>query len=77
VKQWSEENPKAALMEQKRTAIVTAARRAFLDSGYSKTSMDGIAEAAQVSVKTTYRRFENKDELFSAVIWAVGNDNGV
>jgi AcrR family transcriptional regulator len=77
VKQWSEENPKAALMEQKRTAIVTAARQAFLDSGYSQTSMDGIAEAAEVSVKTIYRHFENKDELFSAVMKAVCNDNGV
>jgi AcrR family transcriptional regulator len=77
VKQWSEDNPKAALMEQKRTAIVAAARRAFLDSGYSQTSMDGIAESAEVSVKTIYRHFENKDELFSAVMQAVCGDNGV
>jgi AcrR family transcriptional regulator len=77
VKQWSEENPKAALMEQKRMAIVAAARRAFLDSGYSQTSMDGIAEAAEVSVKTIYRHFENKDELFSAVMQAVCGDNGI
>jgi len=77
VKQWSEDNPKAALMEQKRTAIVAAARRAFLDSGYSQTSMDAIAEFAEVSVKTIYRHFENKDELFSAVMQAVCHDNGV
>jgi AcrR family transcriptional regulator len=77
VKQWSEDNPKAALMEQKRTAIVAAARQAFLDSGYAQTSMDGIAELAEVSVKTIYRHFENKDELFSAVMQAVCHDNGV
>ena len=77
MKQWSEENPKAALMEQKRTAIVAAARHAFLESGYSQTSMDGIAEAAEVSVKTIYRHFENKDELFSAVMQAVCGDNGI
>ena len=77
MKQWSEENPKAALMEQKRKAIVAAARRAFLDGGYSQTSMDGIAEAAEVSVKTIYRHFENKDELFSAVMQAVCGDNGI
>jgi AcrR family transcriptional regulator len=64
-------------MEQKRMAIVAAARRAFLDSGYSQTSMDGIAEAAEVSVKTIYRHFENKDELFSAVMHAVCGDNGI
>jgi AcrR family transcriptional regulator len=77
VKQWSEDNPKAALMEQKRIAIVAAARRAFLDSGYAQTSMDAIAELAQVSVKTIYRHFENKDELFSAVMQAVCHDHGV
>jgi AcrR family transcriptional regulator len=77
VKQWSEDNPKAALMEQKRSAIVAAARRAFLDSGYAQTSMDAIAELAEVSVKTIYRHFENKDELFSAVMQAVCHDNGV
>ncbi len=77
MKQWSKENPKAPLMEQKRTAIVAAARRAFLESGYSQTSMDGIAEAAEVSVKTIYRHFENKDELFSAVMQAVCGDNGI
>jgi AcrR family transcriptional regulator len=77
VKRWSEDNPKAALMEQKRTAIVAAARQAFLESGYSQASMDGIAESAEVSVKTIYRHFENKDELFSAVMQAVCNDNGV
>ena len=77
VKQWSEENPKAALMEQKRAAIVAAARLAFLDGGYSQSSMDGIAEAAEVSVKTIYRHFENKDELFSAVMQAVCGENGI
>jgi AcrR family transcriptional regulator len=30
--------------------------------------MPGIAEAAEVSVKTIDRHFENKDELLSAVI---------
>jgi AcrR family transcriptional regulator len=39
--------------------------------------MDAIAELAEVSVKTIYRHFENKDELFSAVMQAVCQDNGV
>jgi TetR/AcrR family transcriptional repressor of mexJK operon len=75
MKQWSENNPRAALMEQKRTAIVAAARQTFLENGYSQTSMDGIAELAEVSVKTIYRHFENKDELFSAVMQAVCRDH--
>jgi AcrR family transcriptional regulator len=67
-KKWSADNPKGALMEQKRTAIVAAARESFLESGYSQASMDGIARLAGVSVKTIYGHFENKNELFSAVM---------
>jgi AcrR family transcriptional regulator len=70
LKTWSNDNPKAPLMEQKRAAIVVAARQAFLDNGYAESSMDRIAESAAVSVKTIYRHFENKDELFSAVMQA-------
>jgi AcrR family transcriptional regulator len=31
--------------------------RRFLENWYAKTSMDGIAESAAVSVKTIYRLF--------------------
>ena len=68
MKIWSDDNPKAALMERKRAAIVAAARQVFLENGYAQASMDRIAESAAVSVKTIYRHFENKDELFSAVM---------
>jgi TetR/AcrR family transcriptional repressor of mexJK operon len=70
MKTWTEDNPKADLMLRKRTAIVDAARHSFLEGGYAQTSMDRIAEAAQVSVKTVYRHFQNKDDLFSAVMQA-------
>ncbi|MEU1387867.1 MULTISPECIES: TetR/AcrR family transcriptional regulator [unclassified Nonomuraea] len=68
MRSWSDDNPKARLMQRKRTAIVNAAREAFLDTGYAETSMHRIAEAAGVSIKTVYRHFDGKDELFSAVI---------
>jgi AcrR family transcriptional regulator len=71
MKKWSVDNPKAPLMERKRTAIVAAARKSFLQSGYSDASMDGIADAAGVSVKTIYGHFKDKKELFSAVMQAV------
>jgi len=70
MKTWTEDNPKAGLMQRKRTAIIDAARRSFLDSGYAQTSMDRIAEVAGVSIKTVYRHFQNKDDLFSAVMQA-------
>jgi AcrR family transcriptional regulator len=73
VKHWSSDNPKASLMTRKRSAIVHAAQKLFLEGGYAKTSMDSIAEAAGVGIKTVYRHFENKDDLFSAVMQAACN----
>lgn len=55
-------------MRRKRTAIVDAAREAFLDTGYAETSVHRIAAAAGVSIKTVYRHFDGKDDLFSAVM---------
>ena len=52
----------------KRDAIIEAATRVFLDSGYGVASMDGIAAAAQVSKQTIYSHFEGKDALFGAII---------
>ena len=81
VKTWSADNPKAALMAQKRQAIVGAALAAFLESGYAEASVNRIAADAGVSIKTLYRHFESKDELFSAVMQAAcaegGNGPGV
>jgi AcrR family transcriptional regulator len=57
-------------MMRKRSAIVSAARTAFLEAGYANTSMDSIAKSAGVGIKTVYRHFENKDDLFSAVMQA-------
>jgi AcrR family transcriptional regulator len=68
VKTWSADNPKAALMARKRAVIVDAALQAFLDAGYAEASVNQIAAAAGVSIKTLYRHFESKDDLFSAVM---------
>jgi AcrR family transcriptional regulator len=69
-KTWSADNPKAALMARKRALIVDAALKAFLEAGYAEASVNHIAAAAGVSIKTLYRHFESKDELFSAVMQA-------
>jgi len=73
LRRWSSSNPKASLMSRKRFAIVRAARHAFLERGYAQTSMDSIAKAAGVGIKTVYRHFEDKDDLFSAVMQAACN----
>lgn len=52
----------------KRDAIVGAATRLFLESGYGAVSMDAIAAEAGVSKRTVYSHFENKETLFAAVM---------
>jgi AcrR family transcriptional regulator len=69
-------NPKASLMKRKRAAIVDAALEASLESGYAETSMDRIATSADVSIKTVYLPFKNKDDLFSAVMQAACDPGG-
>ncbi len=68
MKTWTENDPKAKLMARKRELLVNAARTAFLSSGYAESSVNRIAQEAGVSIKTLYRHFESKDELFGAVI---------
>src|SRR5208283_820521 len=70
VKIWSADNPKAALMARKRALLVDAALKAFLEAGYAEASVNHIAAAAGVSIKTLYRHFESKDDLFNAVMQA-------
>lgn len=65
---WAADDPKAGLMARKRDALVGAALRAFLDEGYAGSSVNRIAASAGVSIKTLYRHFDDKDDLFIAVI---------
>ena len=57
-------------MTRKRDLIVKAALTAFLDDGYEGSSVNRIADEAGVSIKTLYRHFDNKEDLFIAVIEA-------
>jgi TetR/AcrR family transcriptional regulator, mexJK operon transcriptional repressor len=54
--------------EQKKAAIVLAARELFLRDGFERTSVDDIAELAGVSKRTIYNHYEDKRTLFLAVI---------
>jgi len=53
---------------EKRTAILKAATRVFLESGYAGASMDRITREAHVSKATVYSHFENKEDLFGAIV---------
>ena len=49
--------------QRKRAAILEAARQEFLSQGVRDTSMDRIAECANVSKRTVYNHFASKDHL--------------
>jgi len=48
--------------------ILRAARKLFLEHGYSDTSMDAVAVESGVSKATLYAYFETKKDLFAAII---------
>ena len=50
-----------------RLRILKCATDSFLEHGYQAVSMDAIAEAAEVSNRTVYSHFENKERLLAAV----------
>jgi len=56
----------------KRAAILEAARQLFLADGYDRTSVDAIAAKADVSKRTVYDHFGDKEAVYAAVIGAAG-----
>ena len=52
----------------KRRQIVDGARRVFLAQGFDAASMGEIAKAAGVSKGTLYVYFQNKEQLFEAIV---------
>src|SRR5258707_7125291 len=52
----------------KRRQIVDGARKVFLAQGFDAASMGEIARVAGVSKGTLYVYFENKEQLFEAIV---------
>lgn len=61
-------SPVRALRPEKREAILRAARTEFARSGFARATIDAIAAQANVSTRTLYKHFRNKDELFAIVL---------
>lgn len=61
--------------EQKRRAIVEAARSVFLSEGYLRAGMDRIAARARVTKQTVYRYYPSKAELFEAALARMGEES--
>jgi AcrR family transcriptional regulator len=57
----------------KPNAIVLAGLKLFTQYGYRKTTIDDIANAAQVAKRTVYLHFENKAAVFLAVLEHLGD----
>jgi AcrR family transcriptional regulator len=57
----------------KANAIVLAGLQLFTRYGYRKTSIDDIAQAAQVAKRTVYLHFENKAAVFLAILEYLGD----
>ncbi|CAN7148392.1 TetR/AcrR family transcriptional regulator [Pseudoduganella sp. LjRoot289] len=60
--------PRAAEAEARTQELVAVAARLFLETGYSKVSLETIARQARVAVRTIYVKFGGKAGLFTAVI---------
>ncbi|HEY2535295.1 MAG TPA: TetR/AcrR family transcriptional regulator [Xanthobacteraceae bacterium] len=60
--------PQSADESTKWRQIVEGARSAFLAKGFDAASMSDIARAAGVSKGTLYVYFENKEQLFEAIV---------
>jgi AcrR family transcriptional regulator len=54
--------------EQRRTAVLASARRAFADEGYHATSIDDIIESAGIARGTFYLYFESKRAIFDELL---------
>jgi AcrR family transcriptional regulator len=54
--------------ELRRTSILEAARALFAEKDYQSTTMEEIAERAELSKGTLYLYFESKDDLYISII---------
>lgn len=61
--------PRAADKEARQLALLHTAAELFISKGYSKVSLEMIARAAHVAVRTIYVKFGGKAGLLKAVIF--------
>ena len=54
--------------EARPAELLAAALELFVEKGYAGTRLDDVAQRAGVSKGTLYLYFENKEDLFKAVV---------
>ncbi len=62
--------PRACDLEARNDNLIKTAGELFLETGYSKVSLELIARQAHVAVRTIYVKFGGKSGLFQAVLAA-------
>jgi AcrR family transcriptional regulator len=53
--------------ERRKQQIIVAAKRVFVEKGYGRATMEGIAKEAELSAGTLYLYFRNKSELWATL----------
>jgi AcrR family transcriptional regulator len=53
--------------ERRKQQIMVAAKRVFIKKGYNRTTMENIAEEAELSAGTLYLYFKSKSELWATL----------
>lgn len=64
-------HPANAEIDPKRARVLEGAMRVFLSYGFSRTTMDDIARAAEMSRPALYLLFRNKSDIFRAIATAM------
>ena len=53
--------------DRRRQQIIVAAKRVFSEKGFNKSTMEDIANEAELSPGTLYLYFKNKEELYASL----------
>ena len=79
VKRPYDNSRRLAQVRATRLKVIEAAKQLFINNGYPATTLDAVADAADVSLPTLYRLFKSKRVLLSAVLETafVGDDEPV
>jgi AcrR family transcriptional regulator len=68
VKRRYDNSRRLAQVRATRLRVIEAAKRLFIESGYPATTLEAVADGADVSVPTLYRLFGSKRALLAAVL---------
>lgn len=68
VKRQYDNSRRLAQVRATRLKVIEAAKNLFIEQGYPATTLESVADAADVPVPTLYRLFKSKRALLSAIL---------